>query len=267
MFFSSSYHIREWCILDKKPLKKLQVLILVVLAVLAISAMGFVIWALTPLGPMPEAIIALESDNRVQVNRTTWIEFRPGTGQPGTGLILYPGGRVDHRSYAPLARRIAEDGYLVVIAPMPLNLAVFSPNRATRVIQTYPKIETWAVGGHSLGGAMAASYSGSNLDRVRGLVLWASYPPGSTDLSASDLEVVSIYGSNDGILSSNQPGQSRALLPSTTSWILIEGGNHAQFGWYGLQPGDGEAAISRMDQQNQIIAATLELLEKIESIR
>jgi pimeloyl-ACP methyl ester carboxylesterase len=253
--------------LDKKPLKKLRLLILVLFAVLAISAIGFVIWAQTPLGPMPEAIGALESDNWVQINRTTWIEFRPETGQPGTGFILYPGGRVDHRSYAPLARRIAEEGYLVVIAPMPLNLAVFSPNRAARVIEAYPEIENWAVGGHSLGGAMAASYSGSNLDRVRGLVLWASYPPGSTDLSASDLEVVSIYGSNDSVLSSLQHAESRALLPSTTSWVLIEGGNHAQFGWYGLQPGDGEAAISRIDQQNQIVAATLDLLENIESSR
>jgi hypothetical protein len=253
--------------LVKKPLNKLRTLILVLIAVILIAAGGFVVWALTPLGPMEEAILALRSDNQVSVTKTSWLEFHPENTQTEAGFVFYPGGRVDHRSYAPFARQIAQEGYLVVIVPMPLNLAVFSPNRAGQVIQAHPEIEAWAVGGHSLGGAMAASFTGSNPDLVQGLALWASYPPGSTDLSENSLSVVSIYGSRDSVLSSEQFEQTRNLLPVNTEWVLIEGGNHAQFGWYGPQPGDGEAGISRIEQQNQVVSATLKLLENIQSQR
>lgn len=251
--------------MDKKPLNKLFVVILVFLSIIVIALIGFVIWAQTPLGPMDEATMALESDSRVQVITSTWLEFKPEDSHPVTGLILYPGGRVDPRSYAPLARSIAEEGYLVIIVPMPFNLAVFSPNRASQVIRAFPDIEMWAVGGHSLGGAMAASFTKSHPELVSGLVLWASYPPESTDLSGFNLEVVSIYGSNDYVLSTEGLENSRTLLPKTTSWVLIEGGNHAQFGWYGTQPGDGEATISRIEQQAQVLTATAELLTTIQS--
>jgi hypothetical protein len=264
LIFSSYNLIKEWFNLDKKPLNKLLVVILVFFSIIIISLIGFVIWAQTPLGPMDEAIVAMESDSRVKVMVSTWIEFKPEDIHPVTGLIFYPGGRVDPRSYAPLARSIAEEGYLVVIAPMPFNLAVFSPNRASQVIRAFPEIETWAVGGHSLGGAMAANFTESHPELVSGLVLWASYPPGSTDLSEFNLEVVSIYGSNDYVLSAEGLESSRDLLPKITDWVLIEGGNHAQFGWYGIQPGDGKAEISRIEQQAQILTATAKLLASIQ---
>jgi hypothetical protein len=253
--------------LVKKPLNKLRTLILVLIAVILIAAGGFVVWALTPLGPMDEALLALESSSEVSVAKSSWLEFHPENTQAEAGFVFYPGGRVDHRSYAPFARQIAQEGYLVVIVPMPLNLAVFSPNRAGQVIQAHPEIENWAIGGHSLGGAMAASFTGSNPGLVRGLAFWASYPPSSTDLTLTSLTVVSIYGSRDSVLSQEQFEKTRTLLPENTEWVLIEGGNHAQFGWYGPQPGDGEAAISRIEQQNQVVSATLQLLEHIQSQR
>jgi pimeloyl-ACP methyl ester carboxylesterase len=120
---------------------------------------------------MPEALAALESDAGVLVETAPWLVFRPANQDPSIGLILYPGGRVDPRAYAPTARALAEEGYLVVIVPMPLNLAVLAPGRAAEVMAAFPGIKSWAIGGHSLGGAMAANFAHSNPGAVRGLGL------------------------------------------------------------------------------------------------
>jgi pimeloyl-ACP methyl ester carboxylesterase len=235
--------------------------LLLLLPFLAVA--GFAVWAYTPLGPMPEALAALESGPQVQVETEPWLVFQPVGDPPDTGLILYPGGRVDPRAYAPTARAIASDGYLVVIVPMPFNLAVFGAGRAAEVMAAFPEIERWAIGGHSLGGAMAANFAHQNPGRVDGLVLWAAYPAGGDDLSGSELEVVSISGTRDGLATPQDIADSRPRLPADTRWVAIEGGNHAQFGWYGAQSGDNPATISRQDQQAQIIGATTGLLSDL----
>jgi len=225
-----------------------------------LALVGFVVWASTPSSPMPEALAALQSDSQVRVETKPWLIFRPVAEEPIVGLILYPGGRVDPCAYAPTARTIAAEGYLVVIVPMPLNLAVFGPNRAAEVRDTFPEVERWAIGGHSLGGAMAARFAHRQPSAVQGLVLWASYPAASDDLSARELVVVSIYGTRDGLATEEKMAASRPLLPAETRWVAIVGGNHAQFGWYGSQLGDHPATISREAQQKEVIAATLALL-------
>jgi hypothetical protein len=224
---------------------------------------GFVIWASTPPAPMPEAMAALQSDTEVQVETEPWFVFRPLADNPAVGLALYPGGHVDPRSYAPAARALAEQGHLVVIVPMPLNLAVFAPDRAAEVMAAYPEIDRWAVGGHSLGGAMAARFAYQNPNTVVGLVLWAAYPASTDDLSNLLLAVTSISATRDGLATPDKIAASRPLLPGGTRWVVIEGGNHAQFGWYGSQSGDGTATISREEQQRQIVAATLVLLSQL----
>ena len=224
---------------------------------------GFLLWASTPAGPMPEALAALESDDAVQVETEPWLIFSPLAENPTEGLVLYPGGRVDPRSYAPAAHALAEKGYLVVIVPMPLNLAVFAPDRASEVMAAFPEIGRWALGGHSLGGAMSAHYVYQNPDAVQGLVLWASYPSSSEDLAGYSTAVTSISATNDGLATPDKIAASRPLLPPDTGWVAIEGGNHAQFGWYGPQAGDGTATISREEQQGQIVAATLALLSRL----
>jgi len=225
--------------------------------------LGFVVWAQTPSGPMSEAEAAIESDASVEVAQDGWITFTPTGVTPTTGLIIYPGGRVDPRSYAPAARQIAEQGYLVVIAPMPLNLAVFNPDRAAEIIAAYPDIQNWAIAGHSLGGAMAANYIDSGNSAIDGLALWASYPAEGDSLADSPITVTSISGTLDGLSDPTKIEASRSLLPADTIFVPIEGGNHAQFGYYGPQGGDNLAAISREQQQAQIVAATLALLERI----
>jgi len=231
--------------------------------ILAIAVAGFLLWANNSLPPMPEALSAMQSDSQVQVTEDGWIVFQPVGVQPDTGVILYPGGRVDPRAYAPAARAIAEQGYQVVIVPMPLNLAVLAPDRAEGVIAAYPDIEHWVIGGHSLGGAMAARFADQHPDEIQGLFLWAAYPPDSNDLSDLVLPVVSIIGSQDGLGTGEGVNSTWHLLPQDTQLVVIEGGNHAQFGWYGAQPGDAEAAISRTDQQAQTLKATLGILDRV----
>jgi acetyl esterase/lipase len=214
---------------------------------------------------MPEALAALQTDPQVTVTTDPWLVFQPTDQTPTTGLIIYPGGRVDPRAYAPAARAIAAQGYLVVIVPMPLNLAVLGSGRAAAVIQAYPDIQHWVIGGHSLGGSMAALYADKHRDQINGLALLASYPASSNDLSDSTIKVTSIYGTQDGLATKDKIDASRGLLPADTTWISIEGGNHAQFGWYGDQPGDNPATISRQEQQAQIIQAIVDLLRSVEN--
>jgi len=239
----------------------LKKIIYIVLLIIAVLMGGFLIWASGASGPMSEALQALQPGGSVQIETKPWIVFKPDGQEPSTGFIFYPGGKVDPRSYAPAARAIAEQGYLVVIVPMPLNLAVLSPGKAADVIQAFPEVKTWAIGGHSLGGAMAANYAKKHSEQITGLVLWASYPASSDDLSQGNLKVVSIYGTNDQVAASGRIDASKALLPADTHFVPIEGGNHAGFGWYGPQSGDGEATISREEQQAQVVQATLNLLK------
>jgi dienelactone hydrolase len=230
------------------------------LLVPVLLASGFVAWAEAIPSPMPEAVAALAPDEDIEVVTSPWLTFRPKAGQPHVGLVFYPGARVDPRAYAPAARALAQDGYLVTIVPMPLNLAFFRPSAAGDVIGAFPQITRWAVGGHSLGGAMAARFAYRSPRIAEGLVLWASYPAASDDLSDRDIAVASIYATRDGLATLEKIDASRPLLPPDTVWIAIEGGNHAQFGWYGPQAGDNAATISRAEQQVQVIEATERLL-------
>jgi dienelactone hydrolase len=234
-----------------------------ILLALAVAFAGFVIWAETPPSPMPEAYDALKSDSSVTVSIGNWLVFTPVSSNVSTGFVIYPGGRVDFRSYAPAAHAMAAEGYLVIIPQMPLNLAVFGVSAANDVIGHYPDISSWAIGGHSLGGTMAAQFAFENPSKIKGLVLWAAYPASGTDLSKSNLLVTTIHGSNDGLVSTAQIDDSLKLLPPLTVRVEIAGGNHAQFGWYGNQAGDNVATINRETQQNLTVTATTQLLEKL----
>ncbi|PJF34953.1 MAG: alpha/beta hydrolase [Candidatus Thermofonsia Clade 1 bacterium] len=225
----------------------------------------FVLWAATPSGaPMPEALAALESDAVVKVTRSSELIFEPIGKAPRAGFIYYPGGRVPPEAYAPTARALAQAGYLAVIVPMPLNLAILNVNAADAIIERYPNIRVWAIGGHSLGGAMAARYAAQNAGKVQGLAVIASYPEANMDMSArTDLAVSVIYGTQDGLALPEQVEGARALYPESVVFVRIEGGNHAQFGWYGRQDRDKEASITHAEQQAQVNAALLALMARL----
>jgi dienelactone hydrolase len=221
---------------------------------------GFIIWGESASKPMEEALSALKSDASVQVDEGNWLVFSSKSHTPETGFIFYPGGKVDYRAYAPMAHALAAEGYLVIIPKMPLNLAVFGINRAGEVINKYPDITQWYIGGHSLGGSMAANYLYENQSQFAGLILLASYPASSNDLHNYSGKVLSIYGSNDGLATPAKIEASKALLPASTVYYEVNGGIHAYFGWYGPQKGDGEASITREEQQSQILEQLLQFM-------
>ena len=245
--------------------KRLKSALIITGVIFLLGVIGFITWGLTPLGPTDEALAAMESNAQVSVqDKGDFIVFTPNSNMPITGFIFYPGGHVDYRSYAPVAQKIASRGYMVSVVRMPLSLAVFGIDQADGVIAMYPDIRYWAIGGHSLGGSMAASYARKHTDNVQGLVLWAAYPGTGDDMSSTGLKGLSTYGSEDEVLNRDAFNETVALLPPGTIMKVIQGGNHAQFGNYGLQPGDGTATISSSEQQMQAADLTARLLRAVE---
>ena len=172
------------------------------------------------------------------------IVFKPKDAMEG--LIFYPGGKVEYEAYAPLMEALAKEGILCVLVHMPANLAVLDVNAADGIQEDFPQIEEWYIGGHSLGGSMAASYLGKHIDEYEGLILFSSYS--TEDLRTSDLDVLSIYGSEDGVLNADKYDSNQVNLPSEFEEFVIEGGCHAYFGSYGKQDGDGKPTITNEEQ-------------------
>ena len=178
---------------------------------------------------------------------------------PRAGLIFYPGGKVQYEAYSPLMEACAERGILCVLVHMPFNLAVFSPNAAEGIAEQYPQAERWYIGGHSLGGVMACSYAASHAGELDGVALLAAWS--TADLSECGLSALTITGTNDGVLNREKLEQNRSHLPEDARFISIEGGNHAQFGSYGPQSGDGTAAVSPETQWEQTSNAIVEWID------
>ena len=176
------------------------------------------------------------------------------------GLIFYPGGKVEHTAYIPLMAACAEKGILCVIVEMPFRLAVLDIRAADGICEDFPQIEHWYLGGHSLGGSMAASYLQKHTEDFEGLILLGSYS--TADLSDTHLEVLSIYGSEDGVMNREKYEKYKENLPKDMTEVVLEGGCHAYFGRYGEQKGDGAPTISAQEQirltAEQITALILE---------
>ena len=175
------------------------------------------------------------------------------------GFIFYTGGKVEHHAYEPLLAELAREGVLCVLIKMPFNLAVFDINAAEGIQEQYPGIEDWYIGGHSLGGSMAASCLEKNPDDYEGLILLGSYS--TADLTATDIDVLSVYGSEDKVMNREKYEANKSNLPDDFTEIIIEGGCHAYFGMYGAQDGDGTPAISNSEQ---IAITAMEIIKIME---
>ena len=127
---------------------------------------------------------------------------------------------------------------------MPLNMAFMDLNAAAAVQADYA-YDRWSLGGPSLGGAMAAVYAAEHGDGLSGLILLAAYATKPLD---QHLAVLELHGSEDGVLNRDKLEQGRQYLPSSALAEELPGGNHAQFGDYGPQKGDGAATVSREEQ-------------------
>lgn len=164
------------------------------------------------------------------------------------GFIFYPGGKVESSAYIPLLLSLNEYNINTFLVDMPFNLAIFDINAADKIIKNNKQIKKWYIGGHSLGGAMAASYVENNSNNIRGLILLGSYS--SVDLSNKNIKVLSIYGNQDKILNKRNYNKYKNNLPKNFSEKIIKGGCHSYFGMYGLQDGDGTPNITNKEQIN-----------------
>lgn len=199
----------------------------------------------------------LVSTGGVTVERSAngWRFDGPGEA---AALIFYPGAKVEASAYAPLLFRLAEGGVDAFLVKMPFNIAFFNKQAADRLIGSY-RYESWILAGHSLGGAMASDYAAAHAEKIEGLALLAAYPTEKLD---DNLAFLSVYGDRDGVLNFERYEAKRAYWPRNAQELLIPGGNHAQFGSYGRQSGDGEAAIDREKQQQITVDAILRWIDE-----
>lgn len=228
-----------------KKQRKIRVVLLALIVLFALMAGGVALYAGNYYPANLEAQEALATTATVSVQQTEdGLVFTPAS--PEAGFIFYPGGKVDHVAYAPLMQALAERGVLCVLTDMPLRLAVLDMNAADGIPEKYPQVSRWAIGGHSLGGAMAASYAAKHADTIDALALLAAY---STAKLPEEMAVVSVYGTMDTVMNREKYGQYRGNLPAGTIEVVLEGGNHAQFGSYGMQAGD---ALAQMLPETQV---------------
>ncbi len=218
--------------------------------------------------PTERALKALKSNFRVTVSETDlYFAFDSTWIRKNTGVIFHPGGAVDPRAYAPLARKIALRGYRVLILKTPSELVVAGvlPSMVNTVININGDIDNWALAGHSVGGVAAAQFIFDNPEAqsVKGLALLAAFPNPEKPISdRDDLSIISISGSNDCIVTEETINTFKWALPITTSYFEIGGANHAQFGDYGPQEGDCDADISISEQQFKTKKAMIHFLLK-----
>lgn len=217
-----------------------------VLAVILVICIGFAVYVGDYYHADEAAVQAMAPDDNLSVSRigAGTIVFAPA--EPQAGLIFYPGGKVEYTAYAPLMRACAENGIMCVLIKMPGNLAVLDVNAADGIMEQYPEVKSWYIGGHSLGGAMAAAYAASHSNELDGLILLAAYS--TSDLKDSGLEVLSIYGTEDKVLDFERHEKYRNNLPDETTEFVIDGGCHAGFGCYGPQDGDGTPTTTNEEQ-------------------
>ena len=192
---------------------------------------------------------ALASSDEVKVQEIKEGYFFDGRGED-EALIFYPGGKVEFTAYAPMLKDLAEQGIDCFLVEMPANLAVFGQNKADHILEDY-EYTHWYMAGHSLGGAMAASYTAEHLQDISGLVLLGAYA--TKDISQGDFPVLVLYGSEDKIMNRGNFEKYRSNLPKDAIVLELEGANHSNFGNYGHQEGDGKAAISAKEQQKLVI--------------
>ena len=201
--------------------------------------------------------VYLQERTSVSVTEMSDGLYLDGPGD-NVAMIFYPGAKVEYMAYLPLISDLAEGGIDCFLMKMPCNLAFFGKNKAKKIMDSY-EYNHWYLSGHSLGGAMAASYASGHLESLDGLVLLGAYP--TKNLKSDSFSVLSIYGSEDGVLNMEKVEEGKIHMPVDYTEICIEGGNHAQFGNYGEQKGDPTAGIRREEQQKQTVDAILELME------
>lgn len=198
-----------------------------------------------------ESVWALFDETSVVVDGRYTIFYPADSNDNRQGLIFYPGGKVEPQAYAPLLKQLADQGLTVVLVEMPFHLAVFDIQAADDIEDLGLDVDHWFLSGHSLGGAMASSYADGHADQLSGLILMGAYP-----INDADVPTLVIYGTEDH-------GLDMDKVKLADLQVRLDGGNHAYFGDYGEQRGDGQATMSRPEQQRRTVAAIIQFIHTI----
>lgn len=199
----------------------------------------------------------LKSGNAVTVTQEDTMVILDGAGTEHA-MIFYPGAKVEYTAYVPMFYALAERGVDCFVIKMSGNLAILDSKKAADIMEKY-SYEHWYLAGHSLGGAMAANFAAEYGEELDGLLLLAAYP---TKELPEDLLVLSVYGSEDKILNMESLKAGKEFMPVTYAELCISGGNHAWFGFYGEQDGDGTAKITKQEQQKRTVDAVMKMMIK-----
>ncbi len=228
-------------------MKKRSKILISILSILAILTVTFFIYVSDYYRADDVAVAVMQSDDTIRVQGNLTI-LTPATPSD-TALIFYPGAKVEDTAYLPILEKLRQNGITCVLVKMPFNMAIFDPNAADKVFDALPDIKNWYIGGHSMGGAMASSYAANHKSKVQGLILLGAYIYG--DFPPEN--ALTVYGTLNANLEEK--------INYTENIVIIEGGNHAQFGNYGLQKGDPPATISREEQQDIAVQAILDFIQ------
>lgn len=223
-------------------MRKIKPMLWVLMAVIAVMITGFLIYAsdIYPADAVARALIPIEQkDDAVFVLEGN-----------DTGIIFYPGAKVEYTAYLPLLKQIQQrTGATVFLQRMPLSMAIFSVNAAESIMENHPEIDRWIMAGHSMGGAMSSAFAADHASETQGLLLFGAYNYGGYDQD----KTLTVYGS----LNTSVAEQ----VNTSTNVVVIDGGNHANFGNYGDQKGDAKATITHEEQQQQAVDAVVHFLE------
>ena len=199
----------------------------------------------------------IKNGNDVTIEKIDVGYYFDGPGK-NNAIIFYPGAKVEYISYAPLMYALAQNNIDCFLIKMPFNIAFFGTNKASKIINKY-EYSNWYISGHSLGGVVASNYLSNNSNKFKGIIFLASY---STKEIDSNIDILSIYGSQDGVINMNSYSKNKKNWNDTAMEVIIDGGNHAYFGYYGEQNGDNKALISREEQQKQTVKAIIDYVDK-----
>ena len=241
---------------DSKAAPKAKRIALIAAIVLVLAFAGCA-WYVNDYYHADDVALAAIADEDGGADGVTVRELSDGSvvfdaAQPEAGLIFYPGGKVQPEAYAPLLTCLARQGITCILVKPLFNLAILDMDAADGIKEQIPGIDTWFLAGHSLGGVAASDYLSRHESEYDGIILLGAYA--AADLSDYEGIVALVYGSNDGVMNRAKYEEAKSNLPDNNQEMVIEGGNHASFGNYGDQSGDGAARITRDEQQDQVAA-------------
>ena len=232
------------------------------LALLVVAVVAFLVWADDTYAAEPDGLAAVQDDPRVRLDdRGDVVVLSPAGEGDGSGLVFLAGAKVEPQAYAATFQEVAARGTTVVVVEPFLHLALLERRPFEELTAFAPDVEDWAVGGHSMGGVRACTYAES--EEVRALVLLASYCSLGDLSERTDLAVLTVTGTQDGLVSDESLAGSAALLPAGAEHVEVDGANHAQFGDYGPQDGDGTPTVSDDEARARITEALVPFLDAV----